>query len=224
MIRFFQSAAQLLCTLILVVMFADLAQAQQRRRSWRFYGDTFSVGVALLQVDKVQTELSLSDDQIKKAAEIGDKLSADRREIHDGLSREERRERGDELRKKTAELARTAAMAMAESLDDAQKQRWLEVTLQVRGPAALPGEYLAERLNLDDEQIKKLNELTAAQREKRSEVFRRSREEGLSREEVMEKFRALVKETNKERMAILSNEQKESFKEMQGEKLELPED
>ena len=78
--------------------------------------------------------------------------------------------------------------------------------------------------SLDNEQIKKLNELTAAHREKRSEVFRQSREEGLSREERMEKFAAQVKETNKERMAILRNEQMETFKEMQGEKFELPED
>ena len=103
--------------------------------------------------------------------------------------REERRERGGELRKKTAELAETAAMTMAESLDDTQKQRWLQITLEVRGPAMLPGEYLAEQLSLDDGQVKKLNELTAAQREKRSAVFRQSREDGLSREAVMEKFR-----------------------------------
>ena len=57
-------------------------------------------------------------------------------------------------------------MTMAESLDDTQKQRWLQITLEVRGPAALPGEYLAEQLSLDDGQVKKLNELTAAQRER----------------------------------------------------------
>ena len=99
MIRFLQSTAQLLCALTLVIMIAIPAQAQQRRRSWRFYSDNFSVGVALLQMEEVQAELSLTDAQIKKAAEIGDKLSADRREIYEGMSREERRERGGELAK-----------------------------------------------------------------------------------------------------------------------------
>ena len=40
----------------------------------------------------------------------------------------------------------------------------------------------------------------------------------------MEKFSALVTETNQERMTILNNEQKKAFKEMQGKKFELPED
>jgi hypothetical protein len=205
-------------------MVADQAQAQQRRRPWRFYSDTYSVGVALLQVEKVQAELDLNSDQIAKATEIGEKLSEDRREVYSGLSREEWRERGDELRKETAELAKTAATTIAESLDDTQKQRWLEVTLQVRGPAALPGEHLAEHLKLDDVQTKKLIDLTNAQREKMFELFRQSRDQGLSREEGFEKFTALVEETNKERLAVLSDEQKTAFKEFQGEKFELPEE
>ncbi len=213
-----------LCTLAFVVMVADQAQAQQRRRPWRFYSDTYSVGVALLQVEKVQAELDLNSDQIAKATEIGEKLSEDRREVYSGLSREEWRERGDELRKETAELAKTAATTIAESLDDTQKQRWLEVTLQVRGPAALPDEHLAEHLKLDDVQTKKLMDLTNAQREKMFELFRQSRDQGLSREEGFEKFTALVEETNKERLAVLSDEQKTAFKEFQGEKFELPEE
>lgn len=218
-------AAVLPCTLALVVMIADQSQAQQqRRRSWRFFSDTYSVGVALLQVEKVQKELSFNSDQVKNATEIGDELSDDRRELYSDLSREEWRERGDELRKKTAELAKTASLTIAESLDDAQKKRWLEVTLQVRGPAALPGEHLAKHLKLDDGQIKKLSDLTVAQREKMYEIFRQSQDQGLTREERVEKFTALVTETNKQRLTILSDEQKAAFQEMQGDKFELPED
>ena len=219
-----RTTAILLCTLMLVVTVADQAQAQQRRRAGRFYGDTYSVGVALLQVGKVQTELNLNSDQIKKATEIGAKLMQDRRELYRDLSPEQWRERGEELQKKTAELAKTAAMTIAESLDDAQKKRWLEVTLQVRGPEALPGELLGEHLKLNDEQVKKLNDLTRAQREKMFELFRQAQDQGLSREEGFEKFAALVKDTNKERLAVLSDEQKTSFQELQGEKFELPED
>lgn len=216
--------ALLLCTLALVVSAADHAQAQQRRRFWRFYGDTYSISVALLQEEKVQKELNLNSDQIGKATEIREKLSTDRRELYAGLSREDRRERGDELRKKTAELAKKAATTIAESFDDAQTKRWREVTLQVRGPEALPGEHLAKHLKLDEEQIKKLNDLTSAQREKMFELFRQSRDQELSREERTKKFTALVEETNKERLALLSDEQKTAFKDLQGEKFELPED
>jgi hypothetical protein len=221
MSRNLRFTALLLCTFALVAIVADLAQAQQRRRSWRFYGDTYSVGVALLQLEEVQAELKLKSDQITKATEIEEKLSQDRREIYSGLSREDWRERADELSKKTTELAKTAALTIAESLDDAQKKRWLEVALQAHGAAALPGEYLAERLQLNDGQAKKLNDLTAAHREKMMEMFGQS--QGLSREERAEKFTALTAETNKKRMAVLNDAQKEAFKEMQGEKLELPE-
>jgi hypothetical protein len=222
--RNLRSTVILLGTLAFIVMFAELAQAQQQRRFRGFFGDTFSVGMALLQSEKVQAELNLNSDQIKNATEIGDRLSEDRREIFSGLSREERRERRNELRKKIAELAKTAAMTIVESLDDAQKKRWLEITLQVRGPAALPGEYLAKHLELDEGQIKKLNDLTVKQQEKMSETFRQSQNQDLTREERAEKFTALVDETNKQRLAILSDEQKVAFKEMQGEKFELPED
>jgi Spy/CpxP family protein refolding chaperone len=214
----------MLCTLALVLIVADQSWAQQRRRSLRFYGDTYSVGVALLQLEKVQAELKLDAGQVKNATEIAEKLSKERREVYSDLSREEWRERGDELRKKTAAMARTAVMAFAESLDDTQKKRWLEVALQVHGPAALPGEYLAERLQLTDVQVKKLHDLTRTQREKMFEMFRQSQDQGLSREERAAKFTALVKETNKGRLAVLTDEQKAAFKELQGEKFELPED
>jgi Spy/CpxP family protein refolding chaperone len=224
MSRNLRSTALVLCTLGLVMIIADHSRAQQRRRPWSFYGDTYSVGIALLQVEKLQAELKLDSDQVKKATEIGEKLSEQRREVYSNLSREEWRSRGDELRKKTAAMARTAVMAIAESLDDAQKKRWREVALQVHGPAALPGEDLAKQLQLTDVQVKKLHDLTGAQREKMFEMFRQSQDQGLSREEGAARFTALIKETNKGRLAVLTDEQKAAFKELQGEKFELPED
>ena len=221
--RNLRATSLLLCASALIAATVDQTQAQQRRRSWRLMGDTFSVGVALIQLEKVQSELKLSDEQIRKAAEIEDKLSQDRRAVYEGLSMEDWRERGDELRKKTKELGKTAAMTIAESLDEAQRKRWLEVTLQIRGPAALPGEMLASHLQLDEAQVKKLNDLTAAQREKMFEMFQQSRDQGLSREERAEKFEAMIEETNEQRMAVLTDEQKEAFKQMHGEKFELPE-
>jgi Spy/CpxP family protein refolding chaperone len=220
----FRSRPLMLCMLALVLIVADQSWAQQRRRSMRFYGDTYSVGVALLQVEKVRAGLKLNSDQIKKATEIAEKLGEQRREVYSGLSREEWRSRGDELRKKTAAMARTAAMAIAESLDDAQKKRWREIALQVHGPAALPGEELAEHLQLTNVQVKKLHDLSRAQREKMFEMFRQSQGQNLSREEREARFTALTKETNKSRLAVLTDEQKAAFKELQGEKFELPED
>ncbi len=222
--RTYRTAALVLCTLTILATVADLAQSQQRRRRWRFLGDNYSVGVALLQEEKVQAELKLSSEQIEKATEIGDKLSAERRELYSGLSRDEWRERGDELRKKTTELAKVAATSIAESMDEAQMKRWLQVSLQVRGPAALPGEHLAEHLHLGDEQVTKLDDLTSGQRNKVFEMFRQSQDQGLSREERMEKVNAIVKQTNESRMAVLTDEQKTAFEEMQGEKFELPKD
>lgn len=212
------------CLLAMIMMLANQAQAQQRRVSWRFYDNNYAVGIALLQAEKVQVELKLNDDQIKKAADISEELSEEMRELYTSVPRDQWRERGDDLRKKVNEIAKAAALKMADSMDEAQKNRWLEVALQARGPAALPDDYLVEHLKLDDAQIKKLNDLNTAQREKMFELFRQSREQGISREESAKKFAALVDETNKQRLDVLSDDQKAAFQKMQGEKFEFPED
>ena len=98
MMRHNRSATLTLGALAMAIMLSGLAQAQQRGRLSRFFGDNFSVGVSLLSIEKVQGELKLSSEQIGTATKVGDKLSQDRRALYEGLSREERRERGDELR------------------------------------------------------------------------------------------------------------------------------
>ena len=216
------TARIVVASLFLLISAVSLAQAQQGRRMWRFLSDNYSVGVALLEIDKVQAELHLTSDQLKTATEIREKLSADRRALYEGLTPDQWRERGDELRKKTAELAEAAALKIAESLDDGQKQRWLEVTLQLRGAEALPGVQLAERLQLGDEQVKKLNDLNTSQREKMFEIFRQASDEGLSREEGFERYTKLVADMNQQRMALLNEEQTAAFKSLQGASFELP--
>ena len=138
MMRHNRSATLTLGALAMAIMLSGLAQAQQRGRLSRFFGDNFSVGVSLLSIEKVQGELKLSSEQIGTATKVGEKLSQDRRALYEVLSREERRERGGELRKKAAEISYAAVMQIAETMDDAQKKRWREITLQVRGAAALP--------------------------------------------------------------------------------------
>ena len=212
------------CTFVSLVVLAQLAHAQQGRRAWRMYGDNYSVGVALLEIEQVQKELGLSAEQIKKASELGTKLAEDRRRLYETVPREEWRERGNELREKSKELAKSAALSIAESLDDAQTKRWLEVALQVRGPESLPDDYLTAQLKLDPDQVKKLTDLAIGQREKAFEIFRRSRDEGLSRDDARAQFATLVSDTNKERMAVLTDEQRTAFQDLQGDKFELPEE
>ena len=222
MMRHNRSATLTLGALAMAIMLSGLAQAQQRGRLSRFFGDNFSVGVSLLSIEKVQGELKLSSEQIGTATKVGEKLSQDRRALYEDLSREERRERGDELRIKAAEISYAAVMQIAETMDDTQKKRWREITLQVRGAAALAEERMAKRMELTEEQVKKLTDLTAKQREKMRETFRQSQGQDLSREERIEQFRAMVEETNKQRLAVLTDEQRAKFKEQQGEKFELP--
>ena len=222
MMRHNRSATLTLSALAMAIMLLGLAQAQQRGRLSRFFGDNFSVGVSLLSIEKVQGELKLSSEQIGTATKVGEKLSQDRRALYEDLSREERRERRDELRIKAAEISFAAVMQIAETMDDAQKKRWREITLQVRGAAALAEEHMAKRMELTEEQVIKLTDLTAKQREKMRETFRQSQGQDLSREERIKQFRAMVEETNKQRLAVLTDEQRAKFKEQQGEKFELP--
>jgi len=212
-------------TLMLVAAAVDTAQAQRRGGRLffaRIFGDNGSVAVGLLKIEEIQQELKLSDSQIEKVTKIADDLRAEQRKLREGITRENWREKSEERRKESAKLAGPAVKETLDSLEDPQKKRWLELLIQARGAAVLPGVYVAQLLELSEEQTKKLEDLTTKQRAELFAMFGDS--EGLSREERREKINGLVKETNKKRRAVLTKEQRTELRDLRGEKFEFPED
>ncbi len=220
--------------LVLTLMFAlatisiAAAQAQAPEGRRGFDGARGSL-LGLLRVEQVQKELKLSEDQLSKVSEIGEKLQVEMREQYAGLREiqdmQERRAKMTEMSNQFDEKARGQ---LREVLSREQMMRLFQIRLRVRGTLdALNNRWIAGRLELTDEQKKKAAELDKATQDKISEAYAPLRD--LSQEERREKMAELREKITKLRedaeqkaAGLLTAEQKEALEKMKGEKFELP--
>jgi Spy/CpxP family protein refolding chaperone len=198
----------------IVALAISPALTQQERQKQKGGGPRGGFGFGggslfLLGQEKVQKELKLSDEQIKKIKELSDK----QREALQGVAREERMA-------KRQELTKANEKAIAKILDEKQQKRVKQISLQVQGTRALSNEEVAKELKLSDKQKDQLKEIQDKSREEMRGLFGG----GGDREEAMKKMEKIRTETNEKSMGVLTADQKAKFKAMQGEpfKLDLP--
>ncbi len=185
-----------------VALAAGPALAQQRQRQGGGFGFGGFGGVAmLLGQESVQKELKLSDEQVKEVQKLMEK----QREAFQGfgeLSQEERRTKMQELNKSNNE-------AVAKILKPEQLKRAKQIALQRQGAAAVNNEEVAKELKITDEQKQKIRAIQTKAREDMQGAG--SDEEGRKkRQEVMTAM-------NEKIMGVLTAEQKEQLRKMQGE-------
>ncbi|REK15935.1 MAG: hypothetical protein DWQ37_08985 [Planctomycetota bacterium] len=161
-------------------------------------------GLGLLGQGSVQQELKLNDEQITKVDEYLAKQRESFAESRD-LSREERREwfmnRAEEDRE-----------ALGSLLNDQQRKRFQEISLQLRGGGALASPEVSKDLGLSEEQRGRVGEILAESREEMRELF-----QGGDRSAMREKFERAREATNKKLEDVLTADQQAKWKEMQGE-------
>jgi len=214
--------------LLLATALVAAAYAQPRGSGRRGRGMMRGSFLGLLSLEKVQKELKLSEDQIGKIEEIGEKLRAEMREKFAGLrqieDRQERRAKMTELGKQFDEKAHGQVRQV---LSSEQMIRLYQVRLQVRGAVyGVNNQWIANRLKFTDEQKKKAAELEKATQDKISEAFSGLRD--LPQEERRKKYAELREKVGKIRseaderaLGLLTTEQKEEFEKLKGEKFEL---
>lgn len=209
----------LAATIVLCAALPGSAQERERgqgRGRGGFGGPMQASKAQLLQIEQVQQELKLSDEQKQKIEQISEDYQAARREAFQGGP-------GQEAFAQMREASQQADRKIAEVLQDEQSQRLEEIRLQVTGPSILAFDReLAEKLNVTRDQRQKAREILEAQGEKTREAFRNAEGEGRERFAAaapeLEKIR---KETDEQLVAVLTDEQKQQWKEMTGEPLEL---
>ncbi len=184
--------------------------------------------LGLVGLEPVQKDLKLSDDQIGKVGEIGEKLRADMREqfaaLRDIEDRQKQRAKMTELGDQYDEKAR---QQLAELLSQEQMTRLYQIRLQVRGAVfGLNNRWIARRLELTDDQKKKAAEIEKATQDKIFDAYGSLR--NLSQEERREKYAELREETAKiqsaadeQALELLTAEQKKAFEEGKGKILDL---
>ncbi|MFC1758025.1 hypothetical protein ACFL2H_04560 [Planctomycetota bacterium] len=189
------------------------ASAQQRRGGRGGGGRGVLTRLRLASLEKVQSELKLTDEQKKLATEINEKLRADLTEMFQA-NRDGGGDRGAMQEKMTKINSEASAKLMAK-MDDAQKKRLTEVFVQVNGMNSLRDKEVAAALKITDEQKKGLTEVQAKNREAAQGLRDLSADE---RQEAREK---MTKEANERFMAVLTGEQKETFGKLKGKAIEI---
>ncbi len=166
------------------------------------------------------SQLDLTEAQQKKMTALQQEQSATMRKMFEELrggggDREAMRAKFTEMREKFQK--RSEAI-----LTDAQKKKLAEI--RAKGPQRpdRPGGGAGRRdplaaLNLTEAQKKKVAEIQTAQRTEMRKLF-----SGGNREAMREKMSALRAKTNKQIEAILTDEQKKKFKELQSQRPTRP--
>jgi Spy/CpxP family protein refolding chaperone len=216
----------LMMVLVVGAAFACAVQAQEREGSRRGPGRGFSRGslVGLLQLEQVQKEMKLSEEQTAKVKEVVEKLGAEMREQYTALREIEDRQ---ERREKTTALSDEFDGKVREQLRDVvpreQMMRLYQIRMQVRPVVeSLANGYVAGRLELTDQQKEKLAEIEKDSQAKQSELYGKMRDAtDDQRSEVFQKLREIRDEADEKALGVLTDEQKKSFEEMKGEKIEL---
>lgn len=197
-----------------ICLLLGLAQtASAQRGAWaRLFGPIPSVTLA--QLDEVQQELELTDEQKQQVEQLNEELNDARREAFQGAAGD-----FDKMREDIAKIYDEFTTKFNATLEEPQQKRAREVYVQVNGPVVLSQESIANELMLTDDQKEKLEEAARESREEVRDSLQGFRD--MSAEERTKKFQELIESRDSSLLAVLTDEQKEQFETMKGEKLEV---
>jgi hypothetical protein len=174
-------------------------------------------GATFLRAPNVQKDMKLSDDQIGR---IQDALQASRDKHQDEFaslrdaSPEERQAKMATLNKAISEEVKKALTLSAE-----QSKRFDQISLQSRGIQAFADSAVAAKLNLTDDQKSKIGAIGEAARGQRG-AFNKDASEA-ERAEARKKRAEASKDSMAKAMAVLTDAQKTTWKELTGEVIEI---
>jgi Spy/CpxP family protein refolding chaperone len=202
-----------LCAALLLASPA-FAQRQQGQRGGGF--GQGGIG-GLLQNESVQKELKLEQAQIDKVKEVVTKVQDNHKDdfakLRD-LAQDERRTKGQELNQTVSE---EVLKGVGDILNADQIKRLKQIQLQQEGSRAFAKPDIQKALNLTDEQKEKIKTITDDAAKEMAALFQGGRQQQGNRE----KLAALRKDTQDKVLAVLTDEQKTTWKGMTGDAFEV---
>jgi hypothetical protein len=178
----------------------------------------------LLNAPTVQKELKLSEEQIAKIREAGDKAQAAMRDMFSGmgnsreLSAEERRAMAVESGKKMQAQQEETKKAIEAVLQPTQLERLKGIALQTSGVQSLNDKQIQQELKLEEYQTAAIRLIGDRSGKKTRELYGR----GADFQAAGAKMQELRTEAEKQIMDVLTDEQKALLDKMKGDKLEIP--
>lgn len=180
-------------------------------------------GLMLLNNPGVREELKLTDEQVGKVTKSGQELREKYRDEFASLrdaSSEDRREKGEALMKKVQEEGKQTYAAI---LTADQARRLEQIQRQQNVLQALTADHVRSELKLSDDQVGKIKEVRddhqKAARAAMGDVGRGASQD--DRRKAFEKVNADRKEAAAKAMAVLTDGQKATWKELTGEPFEV---
>lgn len=199
--------------------------ATQQQKKGRFGGGFGGMAMStsmLLQNEGVQKELKLTEDQIGKVKEVGEKTRAKMGEEMQGLDMQERF--GEKGREIMAKINAEATKELSGLLKPEQDKRVKQILRQQQGIQALQDPDLQAALKLSDEQKENLKLIAADVRKDMDELRQNAFGGGFNQEafqEMPKKIEGLRKESMDKVTALLNADQKKELKEQMGEPYKL---
>ena len=222
-----------LCTLVVVVMLSVTSLAWAQPGGGRGpggpggFGGGFGGGslLDLARLEPVQKEIEAVDDQVKGIEKLSEEMRASRGErpqFDRNMSEADREKAFAEMRKQREAEATKANAKLGEILLPLQIERLEEISLQMRGTAALADPKVAAKLSLTDDQKKKLEAAQTANMESMRTQMQQLFQGG-NREGMREKMEQLRKDADGKVLAVLTADQKAAFEKLKGPAFTMPE-
>jgi Spy/CpxP family protein refolding chaperone len=210
--------------LVLCLVLNSVVQAQPptgARRGSMLGGPSF---LGLLRMEQVTDELDLNEDQAAKIAELVEVLTTEMRAEFEALRENEDREA---VREQVGELMEGIDEKMGRELHGVLEREQMMRLYQIRSwvqplSVTLENEYVVRRLEITDAQQEALTAASEESVAKRTELMGAIREAAPEdRRAAYEKIVALRAEADETLLDVLTDDQKEAFAEMRGEKFEM---
>jgi len=209
---------KMVLTMGVVALLTAPAMAQQGKGQGRGgFGGGMGGGAAFLMAPNVQKDLKLTDNQIGKVQEtlrdIREKHADDYAALRDA-SPEERQAKMRTLNETVSEEVKKALALTSE-----QSTRYDQISLQTRGFQAFADPTVASRLKLTDDQKSQIREIAESSRGAFAGGFNKDASEE-ERAAAREKMASTQRSNMAKVQALLTDDQKKSWKEMTGDPIQ----
>jgi hypothetical protein len=202
-----------LCKLALVIgavaLLASPALAQRGRGG---FGGMGGAGM-LLNVEKVQKDLKLDADTVKKAQDALTKVREDNRDEFAKLRDASAEERTAILKK----INEANDKALEGVLSKDQMKRLKQIERQFAGVRMFQLEEVQKALKLTDDQKGKIKEITDDLQKEQQDLFSGGKPDA----DALKKFQTMQKDALANAVKILKDDQKKEYKELTGEPIEI---
>jgi hypothetical protein len=179
-------------------------------------GMGFGGGPFILMSENVQKALKLSDQQTGKVEQTAREIFMNHQDELQALRDLSDEERPKKIRELMTKMNDEVKKALA--FTDDQSKRFDQISMQSRGIGAFADPEVQGKLKLSDDQKSKLTTMATESREKFREIFQDAAGDF---EAARKKIQELQKDLMSKALAVLSDDQKKSWKELTGDAVDI---